>query len=551
MAMGMGQPRLRTIPDPPDEIERLTRDLQESDARFRDVIERNADAIVVVDREGVVRFANAMAERLFDRGRGDLVGSRFGFPAIAGETTEVDVIARGVVRVAEMRVVESRWDGDLAYLASLRDVTERKLAERSARTLIAAEEVGRRQRFLLDLSASLSASLDYERILQTLARRCVPTVADWTLVFCLDDDGSVGHVEIGHECAESATAARELQARLLERGTSHPLIELFKTTSPLVLPRVEDDALAALAGDQRELALARELGVASAILVPMIARDRRLGAIAFVGSTSDRSYDANDLALAQDVAARAALAIDNATLYRDAQRANEARSNLLAVVSHDLRTPLSAIIGFADLLADGIPAPLPEGSRDHVERIRRSARHLLYLMNEFLTFSRLDAGRETMHERDGVDVCEIADDVAAVMEPMSAQRGLRFHVQSPSEPVRLRTDPDKLRQILLNVAGNAVKYTPSGEVSLRIAESVDQVVITVADTGIGIERADLKRIFEPFWQADAAQRSTDGGTGLGLSIVRRMLELLGGRIAVDSVVGRGTTVTLGLPRSRS
>jgi signal transduction histidine kinase len=548
--MVMGHSRLAATPDLVGDSERLRVALAESEARFRDVIERNADAIVVVDREGAVRFANAMAERLFGLSREELIGTRFGFPAIAGETTELDLLARGSLRVAEMRVVESRWEGEVAYLASLRDVTARKEAERNARTLLAAEEVAVRQRFLLDLSSRLSQSLDYERIVGGVARECTPTVADQVLVICFGTDGSARHIEIAPEPVAAQPAAQELRALLEDPDEPHSLIDLLKFATPRILFQLDEPTDLPLARHPRAFALLRQLGVTSAMLVPMRARGNALGSIVFAAADDRRVFSPNDLALATDVAARAALAIDNATLYRDAQRANEARTTLLAVVSHDLRTPLNAIVGYADLLAEGIPEPLPDRSLHHVERIRRSARHLLYLMNEFLTFTRLDAGGEEVHDRDGVDVREIVDDVAAVMEPVSAKRGLRFRVDSPAEPVRLRTDPDKLRQVMLNIAGNAVKYTTQGEVGLRLAAQGDHVVLEVRDTGIGITEADLPRIFEPFWQVDATQRSHDGGSGLGLSIVRRILHLLGGRIAVASTPGAGTTVTVTLLRSK-
>src|SRR5690242_20679148 len=164
----------------------LLDELRASEERFREVIERNADAIVVVDGEGIVRYANPMAERLFGRAGDELVGTAIGFPIVAGETTELDVVSQGEPRVAEMRVVTSRWYGREAYIASLRDITERKQAERDAQRLIreqgarqAAERLASRQRFLLEGSGRLLASLDYDTTLRTLAALFTAGVADW------------------------------------------------------------------------------------------------------------------------------------------------------------------------------------------------------------------------------------------------------------------------------------------------------------------------------------------------------------------------------------
>jgi PAS domain S-box-containing protein len=354
------------------ELAARTRDLARSTAQFRDVIERNADAIVVVDGEGAIRFANAMARELFGANQDDLLGTPFGFPLVTGDTTEIELRSRGdrprrpeEQRIAEMRVVDSEWEGAPACLATLRDITERRRAEQHERQLI---------------------------------------------------------------------------------------------------------------------------------------------------------------------------------------RENEGKANLLAVVSHDLRTPLTAIIGYAELLEMGVPALLPTPAQQPVQRIRTAARHLLYLLNELLSFARLDAGREEVRMQT-VDLRDVASDVAAVMQPLADARGLRLLVPLPNEEVAMRTDPDKLRQVLLNLVGNAVKYTSQGEVELAISGSTEQdVTVRVRDTGVGIAGEHLAHIFEPFWQVDPMQRNRDGGTGLGLSVVQRLVAMLSGTIHVTSASGAGSTFTVTLPR---
>jgi signal transduction histidine kinase len=533
----------------------LARELRASEARFRDVIERNADAIVVVDREGLVCFANPMAERLFGRAGAELVGTPIGFPLVAGETTEIDIVAQGTPRVAEMRVVESRWEGHAAYIASLRDITERKEAERDARRLIreqaarhAAETLAQRQRFLLEGSAQLSASLDYATTLGTLAQLCVSGVSDWAVVFCTDREGHPERVEVAHRDAAKAAPVNELRALLSEHGTVHPIVEAISSHTPRLVERVDADVLATLCRNSREAELVRELGADSLIIMPMLARGRQVGGLVLVRTAPASAFDAGDMALAEDIAVRAALALDNASLYQEAKAANQARSDLLAVVSHDLRTPLTAIIGYADLLAMGIPDALSPASGEQVERIRKSAQHLLYLMNELLTFTRLDAGHETLHLHE-VDVREVVREVATFVEPLARQHGLRVETALPEEPLPLRTDPDKLRQVLLNLAGNAVKYTPRGSVNLCLSTDGTAAMVQVRDSGVGISAENLANIYDPFWQADASHRSHDGGTGLGLSIVRRLVDLLGGSVQVESIVGEGTTFTLRVPRA--
>jgi signal transduction histidine kinase len=279
----------------------------------------------------------------------------------------------------------------------------------------------------------------------------------------------------------------------------------------------------------------------------MIARGHPLGAIALVASTPERRFSEADVTLATDIGGRAALAIDNARLYGIAQKANRSKTDFLAVVSHDLRTPLNAIIGYADLLDEGIPVALPPESRQSVQRIRTSGRHLMYLLNELLTFARLDGGAERAHIST-FDVRTVARDVAAVMERLADERGLTFHLRLPETAVDVETDGDKLRQVLLNLVGNAVKYTARGRIELEVrSSSTEGILIIVRDTGRGIASQHIEQIFEPFWQVERSQRTEGGGTGLGLSVVRRMVDLLGGDIRVESVLGEGSTFTVRLP----
>ncbi|MEX2154048.1 MAG: PAS domain-containing sensor histidine kinase [Gemmatimonadaceae bacterium] len=536
------------------ELRLRTRQLERSEARFRDVIERNADAIVVVDGAGTIRFANAAATQLFGKTREALVGTDFGFPVVLGETTEVDLFAGVAPRVAEMRVVRSEWEGSDAFIASLRDVTERKRAEEAAHRLIreqaaraVAERSARRLRFLAESSAVLSSSLDYTATLATLASLCVQEIADWTVIYGLTEDGAPRRMHIAHRDTSKEALARELRGIPIDQQGLHPVLEVLRTRQPRVVNGVTDAMRAAMTSNPRELELMRALHVTSYMLVPIVARDRVLGAISFMCGDSSRHYGEDDLTLAEDVAQRAALAVDNALLYGEASRANQTKSDFLAVVSHDLRTPLTAILGYADLLEMGVPEPIPDASRERVRRIRTSAKHLLYLLNELLSFARLDAGREETR-RQKIDLRDIAREVATMIEPLAAERALEFSLDLPEPPVVIDSDPDKLRQILLNLAGNAVKYTKQGRVSMAVRDERDVVELLVSDTGDGIAAEHVAHIFEPFWQVDPSQRLRGGGTGLGLSVVQRLVMMLDGHISVKSAPGEGSVFAVVVPR---
>lgn len=531
----------------------LQQEAERNDARFRDVIERNADALVVMNESGTILFANRMAVELFGQPRAELIGSPFGFPAVAGETTELDLHANGHARVVEMRVVESEWEGSAACIASLRDITHRKQAEEIARGLIreqaarsVAESAARRFRFLADSSTVLSSSLDFRITLSELARLCVSEIAEWAVIYIVDDGNAARRLEVAHRDETKRAVAEALRTSTVPLRDPHPVLDVLRTRLPMLVRNVDEALLTSLSEDAQQVELIRQLGVTSFMVVPLTARDRSLGAIALVTADEQRPFGEDDLELAEDLALRAALAVDNARLYRTAQEVNQTKSDLFAAISHDLRTPLNSIIGHVDLLCMGIPEPLGGASLRHVERIGRSANHLIHLIDELLTLVRLEAGRVEL-DLAHIAISELVTDVTEVVELLASERGLAFHTRVSDPGMGMLTDPARLRQVLLNLVGNAIKYTERGSVRLDVTPAPDGIAFAVTDTGVGIAADDLEKMFEPFWQADGARRNADKGTGLGLSVVQRLVALLGGRIRVESEIGRGSTFTVLLP----
>ena len=229
-----------------------------------------------------------------------------------------------------------------------------------------------------------------------------------------------------------------------------------------------------------------------------------------------------------------------------AEEASQAKSQFLSVMSHELRTPLSGVIGYADLLDQGVWGELTEPQRKHLGRITSAAWHLVSIIDEILTFTRMEAGREAVR-RELTDVCAIAAETTDLVFPDAAARGLRLDVRLPEEACRAETDPGKLRQILLNLLGNAVKFTDEGEVAVEVERDAEWLLVSVRDTGPGIPPDQLERIFEPFTQLDATSTRRQGGTGLGLTVSRKLARLLGGDVEVESRPGEGSRFTVRLP----
>ena len=432
--------------------------------------------------------------------------------------------------------------------------------------------------FLAETSRALAASLDFETTLATGAGLALPQFGTWCMVDVVEADDTIRRVAVIHPDPAKQALARTFY-------DAHPP----GRDDPLGAPRVirtresefviaYDDVLEGIAQEEHR-ALLRDLGARSFLMVPMSARGRTLGAITFV-SGDRRQYDADDLLLAEDLGRRCAMALDNARLYaasqealraaeaareaanftalraeelldeanlarHEADEASCAKSAFLGTISHEFRTPLTAIQGFTDLLAEEVPGPLNDGQRHDLARIRAASDHLLTLIDEILTFSRQQAGHSELRLRE-VDLAALVREAAGLAEPLAAAKGLGLTLRIPEGPLPFRTEAGKIRLILLNLAANAVKFTEAGEVRLELKAAADSVLLRVGDTGMGIAPEHAEQVFSAFWQVDQSSGRL-GGTGLGLAVTRQLATLLGGEVTVESEPGRGSVFTVRLP----
>jgi signal transduction histidine kinase len=438
---------------------------------------------------------------------------------------------------------------ELEDLAAELEQTVEALQQQSEEAVRAREDAraaAARLATLADAGAVLAEPEGQVGTLQRLAEAAVRTSADACICYLRESDGSVRRVGGAH----ADPAMRVLMDKLTGTEATvaapdSPLGRVLSEGDPALVAEVDEDMLRRWADSDAHFRLLHRLAPASVMLAPLRSKEGVFGALSLLRTARLPAYTEDDLRVAQELARRAALSLDNARLFDEAQRANTAKSEFLATMSHELRTPLNAVVGYADLLDAGVAGTLNDGQRSQVNRIRAAADHLSGIIEEILLFARVDAGRERV-AIESVSLAGLLTGVVDLMRPAAEARGLELRVQYAGERTLL-TDGSQLRQILLNLMSNAVKFTRSGGITVEVEEEDAEVRIMVTDTGAGIAPEHLASIFEPFWQVERGPTREAGGTGLGLTVTQRLAALLGGHISVSSVPGAGSTFTVVLP----
>jgi PAS domain S-box-containing protein len=533
-------------------------ELRASRARFEGILSIAVDAIITVDEKQQILHFNHGAEQSFGYQQAEVVGTplerllperfRQVHDRHVGAFAQGPDVAR---RMGERRPIFGlRKDGsefpaeasisrlDLTdtrvFTVVLRDISERRRAEAN-------------HQFLARVGGMLSTTLDYDSTLTSVAHLAIPHLADCCILDVHEGSDFMRSIASVHEDPEHTKRLRAFDGRRQkDQPWPFPVAQALDTARPIVrvaLGREWEDDFGGETGTSM-LELVRAIGMHAYITVPLTARDRPIGTLTLVSTDPRRAYDEVDVSLAEEIATRAAFALENAWLYQSAQFASRARDEVLDLVSHDLRNPLSAISMCARVLQEHPPDDA--NGRDELAGAILESTHLMHrLIQDLLDVSAIESGRLTMH-RSAEDVSTIVAAVLPMVQQAAEERGVTLSLAIAPGLPPVDVDPVRIEQVVANLLVNAIKFTEGGGmVAVRVDATAPFVHVQVQDTGCGIPPDALPNIFNRYWHSSRKGRLAS--TGLGLSIARGIVEAHGGSIVVASATGVGSTFTFTLP----
>ncbi len=480
----------------------------------------------------------------------------------------------GVYRWIFDRGVPYSDDGGefLGYIGSCVDVTERIEAEQRTRELAAEQaahaeaekkngelqEMNRRvrasekavrvreqrERFFAEVSQVMAAHLDYFAALDAIADLLVPRVADFLFFDAVAADGAITRLKWRHVDESRAAWLEQVRGTGFPTGPQHPAARVLRGKQPELVPEVRDEWIEQTATSASNAQFLRELNARSLLRLPLIDGDVSLGVLTLGTVAGGRQFDEGDAAFCANIAARLIASLRNARLYSELQQAVKIRDEVTSIVSHDLKDPVHTIQMATALLLDSDLGADESTRRQHLGMIRRCASRMARLLDDLVDFAKSE-GSSLAVSRKPTAVAPLIEEVVEAFRLSSADLGIDLKADVPADLALIAADDRRIVQVLSNLCANALKFTGrGGTVTVRAEQVADEVRLTVQDTGIGISRDNLGRVFDRFWQA---KRTSRASAGLGLAIARSIVEAHGGRIWVDSTEGEGTAFHFTLP----
>ncbi len=526
----------------------------ETQERLAAIVENSQDAIISQDLDGTILSWNQGAQTLF------------GFTAEEAIGQPIEIIVPPDMRAEHQRSMQALRHGEpVHHLDTFRIRKDGSRLEVSSRIspirggegeVIGASKIShdissqkhneRVLRLFSDAGIVLSDLSEEANMLDRLARMAVPLFADWCVISLVDAHGQIQVVGRAHGDESMQGVLDECLTRYpLEWNSYSITVNVLQSGKPELIQDVPPSMLTSLATGEYHRRLLEQLNPKSVVAVPIVIRGTTVGAITFAACDSYHGYALDDLAVAVELARRAATALENVRLYHELQEAQRQKDDFLAMLAHELRNPLAAI-----QYANEIAQLSQESGEEARDTINRQVKNLAHLIDDLLDVSRIT--RDKIHlKRENVDGAALVRRATASIQPLITAKQHRLRVEVSGQPLPLFVDPTRFEQILVNLLSNAAKYTPNGgEITIRALAEGDRATFQVQDNGIGIPTESLPRVFELFTQVDNSLDRSQGGLGIGLTVVRRLAEMHGGSVSADSTgLGQGSVFTVQLPLS--
>ncbi len=528
----------------------------QSELKFRGLMERYNDAIVMVDKYGAIEFVNKQFKKFFGYESEEIIGKlleelmpeRFRMKHIGhrmqymahptarpmGLGLELYGLRKdGSEFPVDISLVPFDTNEGMVFSAFIRDLSDRKRYESQ-------------QKFLADTSIVLQENIDFDLRLVKMANLITPFLADFCMIFISENNQLVSKVNIHSKKLLEETLAL-VAANLFSRPEISPYRAEGKTDSlkPLLIEDVSDSFLQTLTIDEKHLEDFKKILPKSLLFVPLVAREKIIGAVILGMSSSKRKFSEVDILFVRLVEYRIALSIDNIRLYDEAQRAIYAREDILSIVSHDLRNPLAAIKGGFQLIPQLLKGKNEEQINTLVSTLGDSATFMERLINDLLDFSKIHQGNLSLQLKE-ISIEKLISEIIELSQGKAKEKSIDLSSTITENASTLICDPDRIKQVLNNLIGNAIKFTPeNGKITLGIQEQAEKFYFSVIDNGPGISKENLLHIFDRYWQV---KKTAHLGTGLGLFIAKGLVEAHGGGMWLESEIGKGSNFQFEIPK---
>jgi PAS domain S-box-containing protein len=557
-AFRLGRPEQRQVAvlfNDITERKRVEQALRLSEAKFSGIVSISADAIICIDENQRITLFNEGAEKIFGYSKTDAMGASLDiliperFRAIHREHVAMFTAGQPTARrmgQRETAIVGQRKNGEEfpadAAISKL-DVGGKCIMTIALRDITDQKRIENEQRFLADVGAVLTSTLDYEDTLRNIAQLAVRDLADLCIIDVVQEDGKAARLKVMSRDSSLASLCDLFMRVPLEGNRPYWFRMVVENKRPVLMEHLSPEMIESFSRDESDLQAIRAAGFQSALAVPLLKDGRLVAAFVLISCSASRIYRPTDLSLAEELARRAALSIDNARLFFEAQSAIKTREDVLAIVSHDLKNPL-ATIELAVKLLRGFERIDANQIKEFVNKVQRAADQMEVLIADLLDFARIQSGTFSVvvsADRLSQVVMRVIDRMRALAE---AKRQT-LEVDLPSSLPHVAVDADRVGQVVSNLVSNAIKFTSEeGTVRVSARQRDQQIVVSVADSGPGIPQEDLSKIFDRFWRAPGTKQK---GSGLGLSIAKGIVEAHGGAIWAESELGKGSSFFFTLP----